>query len=137
MTWTYNNEPFTEIPDGYEAFVYLITNTVTGRKYVGKKLFKFTRTSKKKGKRVKKQVDSDWIDYYGSNKELLSHVDLFGKEKFKREILYLCKSKGQASYMEAKEQFNRDALISEEYYNEWIMVRVRKSHLKKSLDIPK
>lgn len=137
MTWTYNNEPLTEIPDGYEAFVYLITNTVTGRKYVGKKLFKFTRTSKKKGKRVKKQVDSDWIDYYGSNKELLSHVDLFGKEKFKREILYLCKSKGEASYMEAKEQFNRDALISEEYYNEWIMVRVRKSHIKKSLDIPK
>lgn len=137
MTWTYNNEPLTEIPDGYEAFVYVITNTITGRKYVGKKLFKFTRTSKKKGKRVKKQVDSDWIDYFGSNKELLSHVDLFGKEKFKREILYLCKSKGEASYMEAKEQFNRDALISEEYYNEWIMVRVRKSHLKKSLDIPK
>ena len=137
MTWTYNNEPFTEIPDGYEAFVYVITNTVTGRKYIGKKLFKFTRTSKKKGKRVKKQVDSDWIDYYGSNKELLSHVDLFGKEKFQREILYLCKSKGEASYMEAKEQFNRDALISENYYNEWIMVRVRKSHMKKSLDIPK
>ena len=137
MTWTYNNEPFTEIPDGYVAFVYVITNTVTDRKYVGKKLFKFTRTSKKKGKRVKKQVDSDWLDYYGSNKELLSHVDLFGKEKFKREILYLCKSKGEASYMEAKEQFNRDALISENYYNEWIMVRVRKSHMKKSLDIPK
>ena len=135
--WTYNNKPFTEIPDGYVAFVYVITNTVTNRKYVGKKLFKFTRTSKKKGKRVKKQVDSDWIDYYGSNKELLSHVDLFGKEKFKREILYLCKSKGEASYMEAKEQFNRDALISENYYNEWIMVRVRKSHIKKSLDIPK
>jgi hypothetical protein len=137
MTWTYNNEPFTEIPDGYEAFVYVITNTVTGRKYIGKKLFKFTRTSKKKGKRVKKQVDSDWIDYYGSNKELLSHVDLFGKEKFQREILYLCKSKGEASYLEAKEQFNRDALISEDYYNQWIMLRVRKSHLKKSLDIPK
>ena len=135
--WTYNNKPFTEIPDGYVAFVYVITNTVTDRKYVGKKLFKFTRTSKKKGKRVKKQVDSDWIDYYGSNKELLSHVDLFGKEKFQREILYLCKSKGEASYMEAKEQFNRDALISENYYNEWIMVRVRKSHIKKSLDIPK
>jgi hypothetical protein len=135
--WTYNNKPFTEIPDGYVAFVYVITNTVTNRKYVGKKLFKFTRTSKKKGKRVKKQVDSDWIDYYGSNKELLSHVDLFGKEKFQREILYLCKSKGEASYMEAKEQFNRDALISENYYNEWIMVRVRKSHIKKSLDIPK
>jgi hypothetical protein len=130
MTWTYNKEPFTEIPDGYEAFVYVITNTVTGRKYIGKKLFKFTRTSKKKGKRVKKQIDSDWIDYFGSNKELLSHVDLFGKEKFQREILYLCKSKGEASYLEAKEQFNRDALISENYYNDWIFLRVRRTHLK-------
>ncbi len=137
MTWIYNKEPLTEIPDGYVAFVYLITNTVTGKKYVGKKLFRFTRSAKKKGKRVKKQVDSDWLDYYGSNKELLSHVDLFGKEKFVREILYLCKSKGEASYMEAKEQFDRNALISEEYYNEWIMIRVRKSHIKKSLDIPK
>jgi hypothetical protein len=137
MTWTYNKEPLTEIPGGYVAFVYLITNTVTGKKYIGKKLFKFTRSTKKKGKRVKKQVDSDWLDYYGSNKELLSHVDLFGKEKFTREILYLCKSKGEASYVEAKEQFDRDGLISEEYYNEWIMVRVRKSHIKKSLDIPK
>ena len=131
MTWIYQDEPFTEIPDGIVAFVYEITNLKTGRKYIGKKLFKFTRTTKKKGKRVKKQIDSDWVEYYGSNKELLSHVDLFGKEKFKREILYLCKSKGEASYMEAKEQFNKDALISEQYYNEWIMVRVRKSHIKK------
>jgi len=129
--WLYNNTPFEEIPDGYVAFVYLITNEVTGRKYIGKKLFKFTRTAKRKGKRVKKQVDSDWLDYYGSNKELNEHVELYGKDKFKREILYLCKSKGEASYLEAKEQFARDALMTEDYYNTWIMVRVRKSHIKK------
>ena len=80
---------------------------------------------------MKKQVDSDWLDYYGSNKELNEHVDLYGKDKFKREILYLCKSKGEASYLEAKEQFARDALMTEDYYNTWIMVRVRKSHIKK------
>ena len=131
MTWTYNNEPLTEIPDGYEAFVYLITNTVTGRKYVGKKLFKFTRTSKKKGKRVKKQVDSDWLDYYGSNKELLGDVEGLGKKSFSRKILHLCKTKGEASYLEAKEQFACDALLSENYYNAWIMVRVRKAHIKR------
>jgi len=129
--WLYKNTPFEEIPDGYVAFVYLITNEVTGRKYIGKKLFKFTRSTKRKGKRVKKQVDSDWLDYYGSNKELNEHVDLYGKDKFKREILYLCKSKGEASYLEAKEQFARDALMTEDYYNTWIMVRVRKSHIKK------
>mgnify|MGYP006275088397 CR=1 FL=1 len=131
MTWTYNKEPLTEIPEGYTSFVYLITCVPTGRKYIGKKLFKFTRTAKKKGKRVKKQVDSDWLDYYGSNKELLQHVAIFGKEKFTREILHLCKSKGEASYMEAKEQFNRDVLLSEAYYNSWIMCRVNKSHIKK------
>ena len=85
----------------------------------------------KKGKRVKKQVDSDWQEYYGSNKELLNDVVTLGKENFKREILYLCKTKGEASYMEAKEQFSHDALILESYYNEWIMVRVRKSHIKR------
>ena len=69
MTWTYNRKKFTEVPDGIIAFVYEITNEVDGRKYIGKKLFKFTRSTKKKGKRVKKQVDSDWLDYYGSNKE--------------------------------------------------------------------
>lgn len=131
MTWIYNNTPFEEVPEGVIAFVYLITNTANKKKYIGKKLFKFTRSSKKKGKRVKKQVDSDWKDYYGSNKELNEHVELFGKDKFIREILYLCKSKGEASYLEAKEQFAKDALISEEYYNTWIMVRVRKSHIKK------
>jgi len=130
--WLYNNAPLEEIPEGYVAFVYLITNKVTGRKYIGKKLFKFTRSTKRKGKKVKKQVDSDWLDYYGSNKELNEHVELYGKEKFKREILYICKSKGEASYLEAKEQFARDALMTEDYYNTWIMVRVRKSHIKKT-----
>ena len=129
--WIYDKKPFEEVPEGIIAFVYLITNTVNKKKYIGKKLFKFTRSSKKKGKRVKKQVDSDWKDYYGSNKELNEHVELYGKDKFKREILYLCKSKGEASYLEAKEQFAKDALISEDYYNTWIMVRVRKSHIKK------
>ena len=62
--WLYKNTPLEEIPDGYVSFVYLITNQVTGRKYIGKKLFKFTRSTKKKGKRVKKEVDSDWKDYY-------------------------------------------------------------------------
>lgn len=116
------------------AFVYRITNETDGRKYIGKKLFKFTRSSKKKGKRVKKQVDSDWKDYYGSNKELLGDVEGLGKKSFKREILYLCKTKGEASYLEAKEQFACDALLSEDYYNAWIMIRVRKSHVKRKKD---
>jgi len=131
MTWIYQKEPIRQIPEGYTAFVYCITNKVDGRMYIGKKLFRFTRTTKRKGKKVKKQIDSDWLDYYGSNKELLSDVENLGKEEFDREIIRLCKTKGEASYYEAKEQFANDALLSEDYYNTWIMVRVRKTHVKK------
>jgi hypothetical protein len=53
-----------------------------------------------------------------------------GHENFSREILHLCRSKGECGYLEAKEQFIRGVMESEDYYNTWIMVRVRKSHIK-------
>ena len=65
-----------------------------------------------------------------SNEELQKDVTLYGEDKFKREILHLCKSKGECSYLEAKEQFAHKVMESDEYYNSWIMVRVRKSHIK-------
>ena len=82
----------------------------------------------KKKKRIK--VSSDWQSYYGSNSELQNDVKLLGEESFTREIIHLCKSKGACGYLEAKEQFIRNVLESDDYYNSWIMVRVRKSHLK-------
>jgi hypothetical protein len=131
MTWLYNREPLTEIPEGMIGFVYLITNQANGMKYIGKKNFYFSKTKQVKGKKKRIKVESDWKEYYGSNKTLTEHVDLYGDDKFIREIIYLCKTKGEASYYEAKEQFSRDALLSEDYYNTWIMVRVRKTHVKK------
>ena len=44
MQWTYEGKTIDEIPDEYEGFVYLITNTTTGQKYIGKKLAKFKTT---------------------------------------------------------------------------------------------
>ena len=41
MQWTYDGKQIDEIPEEYEGFVYLITNTLTGPKYIGKKLAKF------------------------------------------------------------------------------------------------
>ena len=125
--WLYKGEELKEIPDGYAGFVYCITNLKTNRKYIGKKLFKFTRSVKRKGKRAKKIVDSDWLSYYGSNKELIEHVSLFGENQFQREILYLCVNKTQMSYLELREQIDRRVLESENYYNEWISVKVRKT----------
>ena len=93
-------------------------------------LFRSAKTKQVKGKKKKIKVSSDWQTYYGSSAELTKDVIQLGHDKFKREILHLCQSKGTCGYLEAKEQFVRGALETEEYYNTWIMVRVRKSHLK-------
>lgn len=130
--WLYLNEEVTdETVDGYVAFVYCITNLVTKKKYIGKKRLQFikTRSVKKKKKRVK--VPSDWKEYYGSNKELEADVKKFGPHNNKREILRLCKTLGESTYYEASEQFSREVLLSDDYYNTWIMCKVTRSHLPK------
>jgi hypothetical protein len=131
LNWEYNKKDFTEtdIGDNY-GFVYIITNEKTGKKYIGKKFFYSMKTKVIKGKKKRYKIASDWQTYYGSNTELQNDVKLHGMELFKREIIHLCKSKGECGYLEAKEQFERSVLESNDYYNTWIMVRVRKSHIK-------
>lgn len=131
LNWIYKEKDFTEDMIGEDyGFVYIITNEVTGKKYIGKKFFYSARTKQVKGKKKKIKVPSDWQTYYGSNEELKKDVIIHGRESFRREIVHLCKSKGVCGYLEAKEQFVNGALESEDYYNSWIMVRVRKSHIK-------
>ena len=131
LNWQYNDTDFTEdlIGDNY-GFVYQITNLTNGRKYIGKKFFYSAKTKQVKGKKKKVKVQSDWQTYYGSSAELTKDVLQLGQDKFSRKILHLCLSKGDCGYLEAKEQFMNGALESDDYYNTWIMVRVRKSHLK-------
>jgi hypothetical protein len=141
MTWEYQGVEVTELPEDCVGFVYIITNMLTGRKYIGKKLAKFSKTTykmvklkngNKKRKRIKSKIDSDWQEYYGSSPNLTADIEKLGKENFKREILHYCESKSQTSYLEAKEQFLRQVLESNEYYNGHIQVRVHGSHILKS-----
>ena len=84
--WLYNNEPFEKIPEGIVGYVYLITNLTNNRKYIGKKNFYFSKTRQVKGKKKRIKVESDWKDYFGSNKELCADVEKLGKENYRREI---------------------------------------------------
>ena len=134
MTWTYKNKEVTEIPAEFIGFVYLITNTTNKRKYIGKKLTQFKRSKKPlKGRTNKRRytVESDWRDYYGSSDELTADIELLGKDKFKREILYWCSSKSELSYIEAREQFTHKVLESKQWYNGHIRVRVHQKGILK------
>ena len=129
-TWLYNNKEVDELPEGIEGFVYLITNLDNNRKYVGKKLARFKTTKPPlKGKKNKRRgyKESDWRTYWGSSEHLIADVERLGEDMFKREILHYCPSRGALSYMEAKEQFDRRVLETDEYYNGIINVRIGSS----------
>lgn len=128
--WIYKGSTFEGPSEDLVGFVYIITNTENHKQYVGKKLFWHKKTKVLKGKKKRYLAESDWKTYYGSSKELNEDVKLIGEEKFTREILHLCTSKGHCSYMEAKEQFDRGVLLNYEmFYNDWIIVRVHRRHL--------
>lgn len=138
MTWYLNGEEFTsEMIGDNVGFVYLITNKQNNMKYLGKKIFiSTTKLPPLKGKTRKRTVrkESDWKSYFGSSDEVKSLVEEYGADAFHREILHLCKSKGEMSYMEAKLQFQYDVLLRDDFYNGIIQCRINRSHVK-SLDI--
>lgn len=128
--WYYNGKEFDEsLIDGNSGFVYLITNLKTNKKYIGKKVFKFIRKKKVKGKSKRISVESDWKNYYGSNLSLQRDVIELGPENFKREILLLCKTKGCANYFELKYQIINEVLESDGWYNDYIRARIGRSHI--------
>ena len=134
MQWTYNGKKIDDLPEDIEGFVYLITNKTDNRKYIGKKLAKFKKTKPPlKGKKNKRRskIESDWRDYWGSSDHLIADVQKLGEENFTREILYMCKTRGLMSYLEAKEQFDRRVLETDDYYNGIINVRVGGSKILK------
>jgi hypothetical protein len=142
MVWLYENTQIETLPEDCVGFVYLITNTVSGRKYIGKKLAKFSKTSykvvklkngNKKRKKIRSKIDSDWQLYYGSNDQLNQDILALGADNFTRQILFYCRSKAECSYIEAREQFNHKVLESDDYYNGQIVCRIHGSHIKNKI----
>lgn len=131
MHWTHEGTDFTdEMIGDYVGFVYIITDTITNRKYVGQKLFWSPKIRSVKGKKKKIKVISDYKDYYGSNLELQEDVKNNGSDRYTREILYLCKSKGNMNYLELREQIDRRVMETNEYYNSFVGGKIHKKHIK-------
>ena len=132
--WLYNGKEISNDDiEGHVAFVYIITNLENNKRYIGKKVFKSIRRKKVKGKTRRKKVEkeSDWQEYFGSNIGLLADVEKLGRDRFEREIIKLCKSKGTANYWEAKLQMQHEVLENpDKFYNDWIFVKVHRSHIK-------
>ena len=132
--WLYNDKPYTySLESEYIGFVYCITDKSNGKKYIGKKLFQSKRKLPPlKGKTRKRTVikESDWQSYFGSSDEVKALVEEKGADNFHREIIHLCKTKGELSYLELKEQMDREVLLSDDYYNGIIQVKIHKSHVR-------
>lgn len=138
--WTYRNKEFTSEEIGeYIGFVYLITDQLTHKKYIGKKLFvsKVTKPPLKgKTRKRRSTKESDWKTYFSSNDEI-TKIAAETPERFKREILRLCTTRGELSYMEAKMQFDYDVLLRDDFYNGIIQCRINRKHVKNIVDIQK
>ena len=131
MTWYFEENEFSS-PGEYQGFVYRITELDTGKMYIGKKNFwkpKILPITKTRKRRKRTIVESDWQKYYGSNNRVKDLLESKGEKAFKREILHLCKTKGEMSYMEAKLQFTFDGLLSDQYYNEFIGCKIHANHV--------
>ena len=136
--WHYKGEEFTSDMIGdYIGFVYVITDLSNNKKYIGKKLFASKRKLPPlKGKTRKRTVikESDWQDYFGSSDLVKALIEEHGRDSFHREILHLCMTKGELSYLELIEQVERRVLLSDEYYNNIIQVRIHGSHVRSLRD---
>lgn len=131
--WLWNGQPIEQIPDQYEAFVYLFTNKITGKQYIGFKNVVSSKIRTVKGKRKRIKVESDWKTYYSSSQDVLRDVAKYGKGNFIREIIMMTSTKSVGKYYEAWYQFNRNVLTSDHqrYYNGIVNLRVNHNTLSK------
>ena len=126
--WIFKGSVFDsdDIGDHY-GFVYCITNTTTGKSYIGRKYF--VQKRKPKGGKRRVTSESNWKQYYGSSDELKQDIRRDGKNTFKREILSLHRTLGKVNYEETKQLFLHNVLAeklddgSPAYYNNNILGR--------------
>ena len=109
------------------GFIYIITNLVNNKKYIGKKQIKTVKKLKPlKGRKNKRHFDieTDWKFYTSSSNELNKDILDIGKNNFNFEIIRFCESKFELSYYESKYEFDNNVLLREDFYNGIINCRI-------------
>lgn len=131
MKWQYKDniiENINDVPEGAIGFIYLIFNVTKNKMYIGKK-FLFSERKKNltkkeidalENKRLKKwktvKTESNWLEYCGSNKQLLE--DINNGDVIQKYIQKWCYSKIQLTYEEVKLLFKNEVLEKDCYYND-------------------
>jgi len=126
--WQLNED--VSVAGDFFGFIYEITNTINGKKYIGKKQC-HSRLKRKplKGKKRNRidYIDSDWREYTSSSNDLNNDIKEFGKDKFIFKIIKICNSKWALAYYEIKEQIDKDVLLRDDYYNGICNFRIGKA----------
>ena len=139
MSWTYKTKKIgdvTQFPENTFGFVYIVTHKPTNKSYIGKKVLYHTRKQKigkRELQRLEKAVgrrpsyklvvkESDWLKYYGSQKEIKNLLMEGKKDEFERLILKLAPNKKLLTYYETKYQMIYQVLEKpDEFFNDNIL----------------
>lgn len=124
--WAYKNSEIFDVPNGAIGYIYLITNTLDNRIYIGRKMLTSTRKkvlSKKekllpenRRRKFKRETkETNWQNYWGSCAELTEDIKRLGQENFTREILAFLNTKTDVSYYETWYQIKYDVLFEPSY----------------------
>ena len=89
------------------GFIYITTNLVNGKQYIGQCCYK------KRDKRTKR----NWETYLGSGKALLRAIKKYGVESFTREILCVTFSLEDSNHLEELIIKDYNAITNPNFYN--------------------
>lgn len=151
--WYYKSKCVKKQPKDYYGFIYKIIaigenlpTDIQGKIYIGKKAFTHTtkrKLSKKKKLALKTRarsekvvVDSKWMSYWGSSKELIEDIKKYGEENFERKIIHLVYTKSECNYYEAVEIIRHRVLMPYiNSYNKWLSVKVFKNRTLQDIEL--
>ena len=129
-------ENISDFPDNTFGFVYRIVHLPTGKSYIGKKVLYHQRKVKltKKDLKLYEGVvgrkpsyklaikESNWQDYWGSNKLLKEVMELEPIENFERSVIKTAANKKLLTYYEVKYQMIYQVLEKpDEFFNDNIL----------------